>query len=446
MESVIKTVNLRKAYRVGNEKVVALDCINLEIPKGQVCCILGTSGSGKSTLLNQLAGLEKPTRGEVYIKNKKISVMTEKQLAHFRQRNVGFVFQSYNLLQGMSAIDNVAIPMTFRGVSKTKRIKLAKEMLKKVGLGKRMSHKPKEMSGGQQQRVGIARAFVAKPDVVFADEPTGNLDTRTTREIMDLFLEFSRHYGITIVLVSHDQNLARYADRIVTLVDGEIIGDKLNHSLYDVTNELRELVKPMVQNEQYDELAKIVLKYTSEYTEGVCVQALEDNFTDLENPQKFMETLIDRIDNEIEKSLFLRIGRETGAIPKETDSKRLAQNKSNREKIVTSKDKKKKDKKSFWDKFKKKKIEVDQTTKHEKTTETNTKIKTEIQKTENETKKEVTDNEKSNLKTVTVKENNADEIVIEYKDDVNLSEDVYTDIVKDEDKTNTEKSNTEGNK
>ncbi len=237
MASIIKTVDLRKAYRVGPEVVVALDCINLEIAEGQVCCILGTSGSGKSTLLNQLAGLEKPTRGNVYILGKNISKMTEKQLAHFRQKSIGFVFQSYNLLPGMSAIENVAMPLTFRGVSKRKRTAIAKEMLKAVGLESRMKHTPAEMSGGQQQRVGIARAFAARPKVVFADEPTGNLDTKTTREIMELFLNFSRQQKITIVLVTHDRNLANYADRIVTIMDGRVVKDAVNQSLFDVEKE-----------------------------------------------------------------------------------------------------------------------------------------------------------------------------------------------------------------
>jgi len=237
LASIIKTVDLRKAYRVGNEKVVALGCINLEIEEGQVCCILGTSGSGKSTLLNQLAGLEKPTRGEVYILGRNVSKMTEKQLAHFRQENIGFVFQSYNLLPGMNAIENVAMPLTFRGVSRKKRTAVAREMLKAVGLGERMKHTPTEMSGGQQQRVGIARAFAARPKVVFADEPTGNLDTKTTREIMELFLNFSRQQNITIVLVTHDRSLANYADRIVTIVDGAVVGDTPNKSLFDLEKE-----------------------------------------------------------------------------------------------------------------------------------------------------------------------------------------------------------------
>ena len=237
MASIIKTVDLRKAYRVGNDVVVALGCINLEIEEGQVCCILGTSGSGKSTLLNQLAGLEKPTRGQVIIMGKNISKMTEKQLAHFRQESIGFVFQSYNLLPGMSALENVAMPLTFRGMSRKKRNTIAKEMLRAVGLESRMKHTPAEMSGGQQQRVGIARAFAARPKVVFADEPTGNLDTKTTREIMELFLNFSREQKITIVLVTHDRSLANYADRIVTIVDGAVVGDTPNKSLFDVEKE-----------------------------------------------------------------------------------------------------------------------------------------------------------------------------------------------------------------
>ena len=182
MQYMVETKNLRKVYRTGDEKVVALDNIDLTIEQGQVCCILGTSGSGKSTLLNQLAGLEKPTRGTVKIKGELISKMSEKQLAVFRQKHIGFVFQSYNLIQGMTAVENVAMPLMFRRVSRKKREAAAREMLKQVGLGERMDHRPNEMSGGQQQRVGIARAFVTNPEVVFADEPTGNLDTKTTKE------------------------------------------------------------------------------------------------------------------------------------------------------------------------------------------------------------------------------------------------------------------------
>ncbi|MEG1972936.1 MAG: ABC transporter ATP-binding protein, partial [Oscillospiraceae bacterium] len=185
-------------------------------------------GSGKSTLLNQLAGLEKPTMGKVYIGQTNISLLTEDQLAGFRQKNIGFVFQSYNLLPSMSAIENVAMPMLFRGTPKELREKEAITMLKKVGLGSRMRHKPSEMSGGQQQRVGIARAFVAHPKIVFADEPTGNLDSRTTIEVMRLLVSMSHQYGITFVLVTHDNELASYADRIITIKDGALVSDRIN--------------------------------------------------------------------------------------------------------------------------------------------------------------------------------------------------------------------------
>ena len=235
MSVIIRTENLRKVYPIGGpgskEKVVALSNINLSVEKGQICCILGTSGSGKSTLLNQLAGLEKPTRGSVYIGKTNISALSESKLASFRQENIGFVFQSYNLLAAYTALENVAMPLMFRGISHTKRDRLAKEILKAVGLGKRMDHKPSQMSGGQQQRVGIARAFVARPKIVFADEPTGNLDTRTTREVMELMVNLSRKYDQTMVLVTHDRDLARYADRIITLIDGKIVDDRPNQSI-----------------------------------------------------------------------------------------------------------------------------------------------------------------------------------------------------------------------
>ena len=222
---MIHVKDLRKEYTLeGGESVVALKRINLNIMEGELCCIFGTSGSGKSTLLNQLAGLEKPTFGDVYIRGVPITRLSENQLAAFRQKHIGFVFQSYNLLPFMNAVENVAMPLMFRGDSKRDRTRKAVAMLKKVGLGNRMKHYPRQMSGGQQQRVGIA-AFVARPDVVFADEPTGNLDSKTTIEVMDMIKSFARKYNQTIVLVTHDPELAQYADRIVTLVDGRIVSD-----------------------------------------------------------------------------------------------------------------------------------------------------------------------------------------------------------------------------
>lgn len=234
----ISIKNLRKVYRLGHEKVIALGNINFDIMPGEICCILGTSGSGKSTLLNQLAGLEKPTKGCVEISGHNISKFSENKLARFRQKYIGFVFQSYNLLPSLSAMENVSMPLMFRGQSKRGRNKKAKKMLKNVGLGKRYKHRPTQMSGGQQQRVGIARAFVAKPKIVFADEPTGNLDTKTTIEIMELMVNMCRKNGMTMVLVTHDRELALFADRIITLIDGVITSDVKNASIARTPEEI----------------------------------------------------------------------------------------------------------------------------------------------------------------------------------------------------------------
>lgn len=219
---LIKIRDLRKVYKVGDEKVVALDRINLDIYEGEICCLLGTSGSGKSTLLNMLAGLEKPTKGRVSIDNEIVTSMNEKQLAMFRQGKIGFVFQAYNLLATMTALENVAMPLMFLGVPKKEREKRAAEILKAVGLEKHIKHKPTEMSGGQQQRVGIARAFVNVPKIVFADEPTGNLDSHTTLEVMSIIVNMARKNNQTLIIVTHDPSIAKYADRIVHILDGNI--------------------------------------------------------------------------------------------------------------------------------------------------------------------------------------------------------------------------------
>ena len=222
---VIQVRNLHKVYIMGDERVTALKNINLDIMQGEICCIFGTSGSGKSTLLNQLAGLEKPTAGEVRIGGVPVSRLDENGLAAFRQKHVGFVFQSYNLLPELTAVENVAMPLMFRGLPKDVRELEARKMLCRVGLGNRMNHYPGQMSGGQQQRAGIARAFITRPDVVFADEPTGNLDSKTTKEVMEMIRKCATTFHQTIVLVSHDPEMTQYADRIVTLLDGEIISD-----------------------------------------------------------------------------------------------------------------------------------------------------------------------------------------------------------------------------
>ena len=222
---IIQVKDLKKVYIMGRERVVALKNINLEIMQGEICCIFGTSGSGKSTLLNQLAGLEKPTKGVVKIGGIPISLLDENRLAAFRQDHLGFVFQSYNLLGELTALENVAMPLMFKGVPKEIRDMQARKMLHRVGLADRINHFPNQMSGGQQQRVGIARAFVTHPEVVFADEPTGNLDSKTTKEVMAMIRDFAHKFNQTIVMVSHDPEMTEYADRIVTLVDGVIVSN-----------------------------------------------------------------------------------------------------------------------------------------------------------------------------------------------------------------------------
>lgn len=220
---IVEVRGLRKEYPLGDETVVALKHIDLSIMRGEICCIFGTSGSGKSTLLNQLAGMEKPTRGEVRIGGAPISRMSEEQLAAFRQRHLGFVFQSYNLLPSLTAAENVAMPLLFRGVPPAQRDAAARAMLKRVGLGHRMDHYPAQMSGGQQQRAGIARAFLARPDVVFADEPTGNLDSKTSDDVIGLLKMTSQEFDQTIVMITHNPEIAAMADRVIRIEDGRIV-------------------------------------------------------------------------------------------------------------------------------------------------------------------------------------------------------------------------------
>ena len=224
---MIRVEALKKIYRVGDEKVYALNGIDLAIEAGEMCCIVGASGSGKSTLLNMLAGLEKPSGGLVSIAGKKITAMDENQLSVFRQQNLGFIFQSYNLLAQLTAAENVALPLMFMGKGRRERMKRAKVELKRMGLGKRANHRPTEMSGGQQQRVGIARAFVGNPKVIFADEPTGNLDSKTSHQVLKTMLERSVNDGVTIVMVTHEKDFAKIGDRVVTLADGRVVGNEV---------------------------------------------------------------------------------------------------------------------------------------------------------------------------------------------------------------------------
>lgn len=228
---LIRTKNLSKYYAVGDETIKALDDVNLEIERGQIVAILGTSGSGKSTLLNMLAGLERPTKGEVQIGKFRIDELSEAQLTKFRQRYTGFIFQAYNLLPTLTALENVAFPLCFRGVDKQVREKKAFEMLKLVGIEKRYKHKPAEMSGGQQQRVGIARALVTDPSIIFADEPTGNLDSHTTQEVMELIRNIVDTRHNTVIMVTHDKSVAEYADIIINISDGKVVSKEYKRNM-----------------------------------------------------------------------------------------------------------------------------------------------------------------------------------------------------------------------
>lgn len=220
---VICVKDLYKVFRVGETRVRALNGVDFEINRGEFCAIVGTSGSGKSTLLNMMAGLEKPTKGEIVIAGEHIEKKNENQLVAFRREHVGFIFQSFNLMPTMNAIENVALPLTFRGMGKTERTKKAEAMLELVGLSEHKYHRPGQMSGGQQQRVGVARALVLEPEIIFADEPTGNLDSNTSKEVMNLMKQVVYEKNQTLVMVTHDNLLASYADVRIQISDGKVL-------------------------------------------------------------------------------------------------------------------------------------------------------------------------------------------------------------------------------
>ncbi|HHV71874.1 MAG TPA: ABC transporter ATP-binding protein [Clostridia bacterium] len=222
MGSIIRLKSLTKKYKIGGEVITALNNVNLEIAQGEFICILGTSGSGKTTLLNITAGLERPTKGSVIINGVELSKVKEKDMAVFRRKYMGFIFQSYNLIPSLTALENATLPLIFSGVGIKERNKRAKELLVELGLGNRLFNKPTQMSGGQQQRVAIARALINNPEIIFADEPTGNLDSKTTNEIMELLIKLVKEKNRTLIMVTHDLELAQYADRVVHMVDGEV--------------------------------------------------------------------------------------------------------------------------------------------------------------------------------------------------------------------------------
>lgn len=222
---ILELKKVLKKYRVGKETVTALDVVDLCLDVGEFVAVLGTSGCGKTTLLNVAAGLERPSRGEVLFRGITLNKLKEKDKVSFRRKQMGFIFQSYNLLPALTALENVALPLLFDGVPGRERQKRAREMLKRVGLGDRAPHKPGELSGGQQQRVCIARALINKPRILFADEPTGNLDTRTTREIMAELQREVKESGQTLLLVTHDREVARFASRVIEMEDGHIVSE-----------------------------------------------------------------------------------------------------------------------------------------------------------------------------------------------------------------------------
>ena len=228
---VIRLQDVRKEYVVGDSHIHALDGVSLTVSPGEFVCISGRSGSGKSTMLNMLAGLEKPTSGEIVILDKHIENMSESARIRFRRQYIGFVFQSYNLMPQYTAVENVELPLMLRGMGQKERRKQALAVMEQVGIVSHAEHKPSELSGGQQQRVGIARALITKPPIVFADELTGNLDTKTSAEIMDLLTGLFRSSGTTFMLVSHDPDMSRYTDRTIHLLDGNIISEETNQSV-----------------------------------------------------------------------------------------------------------------------------------------------------------------------------------------------------------------------
>ncbi|MBR6402766.1 MAG: ABC transporter ATP-binding protein [Eubacterium sp.] len=223
--AILEIKNLTKKYGEGDAAVVALDDVSFSVEKGEFTAITGTSGSGKSTLINMIGGIDNPTSGEVIIDGKDISLLSEDELAIFRRRNLGMIYQFYNLIPTLTAEENIVLPWRLDG--RKKNSKKVKELLKVLGLEERANHLPGQMSGGQQQRVSIGRALINEPAFILADEPTGNLDSKTTREIIDLLKYMNERYKQTILLVTHDEKIALSADRIITIGDGKIIGDEV---------------------------------------------------------------------------------------------------------------------------------------------------------------------------------------------------------------------------
>ncbi len=232
---LISIKSLNKTYIMGEEKVEALKDVTLNIEKNEYVALMGPSGSGKSTLMNLVGCLDSPTRGEYWLNGTEVSTMDDSDLAEVRNKEIGFVFQTFNLMPRLSALENVALPLVYAGVSREERLEKARKTLESVGLGDRVTHKPNELSGGQRQRVAVARALVNNPSIILADEPTGNLDTKTSYEIMGLFEQIHKA-GNTVILVTHEQDIAMHAHRIVRLRDGLIESDLPNEKFIRMEN------------------------------------------------------------------------------------------------------------------------------------------------------------------------------------------------------------------
>lgn len=230
MDSVISVKDLMKIYIMGTTQVKALQGVSLDINRNEYVALMGPSGSGKSTLMNLLGCLDSPTSGEYWLNGTNVSTMTDGELAEVRNKEIGFVFQTFNLLPRLSALENVALPLVYAGMSRSQRHERAQEVLDSVGLGDRVDHKPNELSGGQRQRVAIARALVNRPSIILADEPTGNLDTKTSIEIMGIFEEIHK-LGNTVILVTHEPDIAEHAHRIIRLRDGLVEVDERNENV-----------------------------------------------------------------------------------------------------------------------------------------------------------------------------------------------------------------------
>ncbi len=226
---MIKLQEIQKIYRTKTIETVALDNININIEAGEFVSIMGPSGCGKSTLLNIIGLLDKPSVGKLELNGLHINGQKDKELAAIRNKNIGFIFQSFHLIKSLNALDNVEIPLAYRGVSARKRRQLASECLERVGLANRMRHYPNELSGGQCQRVAIARAIVGQPAILLADEPTGNLDSKMGQEVMDLIKKLNKETKTTVVMVTHDENQAKQTDRIIRMFDGRQVGQNINH-------------------------------------------------------------------------------------------------------------------------------------------------------------------------------------------------------------------------